>query len=502
MKRGICHLVGAGPGDPGLMTLRGRELLERAEVLVYDYLANPVFLSWAPEGCEKIYVGKKASQHTLTQDEINALLVRKVGEGRRVVRLKGGDPFVFGRGGEEAEALRAEGLKFEVVPGVTSGVAAPAYAGIPVTHRDFTSSVTFITGHEEPGKTESAVNWKALAGLGGTLVMYMGVQRLEANLERLVRHGLPPDTPAAAVRWGTTPRQEQVVATVATLAERVRAAGLEAPAIILVGRVVSCAGTLSWFGDKPLFGQRVILTRTRRQAGRLRALLEEQGAEVVEWPMIRVEALQPAGNWRSRLEASDWVFFSSPNAVEAFLAEAKDGRILAGKRLAAIGPSTAQALAGSHLPVDFMPGVYTAEALAAEWAAAHPSGSRRVFFAAGSRAGSALEEGLRARGHAVERADFYQTLPAQEEGGEARRLVEEGGADWIVFNSSSAVEAFAVLGLKPAEGLRFASFGPATSAALRAAGLEVSCQAEESSLEALVAGLAKARLTSSPSASH
>jgi uroporphyrinogen III methyltransferase/synthase len=508
MSTGICYLVGAGPGDPGLMTLRGRELLERAEVLVYDYLANPAFLSWAPEGCEKIYVGKKANQHTLTQDEINALLVRKVGEGKRVVRLKGGDPFVFGRGGEEAEALRAEGLKFEAVPGVTSGVAAPAYAGIPVTHRDFTSSVTFVTGHEEPGKTESAVNWKALAELRNTLVMYMGVQRLEANLNELMKHGLPPDTPAAAVRWGTTPRQKQLVATAGTLAKKAASAGLSAPAIIVIGAVVSCTEQLSWFAQRPLFGKKILATRSSRQAGKLRGLLEEQGAEVWEWPMLRTRPANLESAWKEKLAGAGWVFFTSPNGVEAFReameAAGGDARSLAGKKLGVVGPTTKKALAAWGLRADFMPDIYTAEGLLAGWLReCGRNAGQRVLFAAGSQAGKGVEEGLRREGHLVERVDFYLTENPGEENAEARRLVETGGLDWVVFNSSSAVQAFFALGIPHADNLKWASFGQATSEALKEAGVvKVHCEAPESTMEALVAELTRVELTSSQGASH
>jgi uroporphyrinogen III methyltransferase/synthase len=425
-----------------------------------------------------------------------------------VVRLKGGDPFVFGRGGEEAEALKAGRLAFEIVPGVTSGVAVPAYAGIPVTHRDFTSSVTFVTGHEEPGKAASVVNWKALAELRNTLVMYMGVQRLEANLDQLMKHGLPADTPAAAIRWGSTPRQKQLVATVGTLAKRAIQVGMAAPAIIVIGPVVSCAENLAWFSTRPLFGKRVLITRTRRQAGKLRSLLEEQGAEVLEWPMIRIRPERPKDGWLEVLRQCDWIFFSSPNAVEAFHGVMEqnglDARALAGRRIVAVGPSTGNALEAVGLHPDFMPGVYTAEGLVSGWLERYGNeGPRRIFFAAGSEAGPVLQEGLQAAGHAVERVHFYTTEPDESENTEARRLLDSGSVDWLVFNSSSAARAFAALDTGHAANLKWASFGPATSEALLKAGVEqIHCQAPESTLEALVEELVRVELTSSPPASH
>ena len=352
---GRCYLVGAGPGDPGLVTLRAKELIGQAEVLVYDYLCNPEMLQWAPETAEIIYAGKKAGAHTLKQDEINALLVEKAREGKQVVRLKGGDPFLFGRGGEEAQALAAASVPFEVVPGVTSAIAAPAYAGIPVTHRDLTSHVTFFTGHEDPEKAESSINFAALAQLGGTQVMLMGVERIEAIAQQMMAHGVRRDLPVALVRWGTTGRQETVRGTLVNIARQVAAMNFSPPAVAIFGEVVSLGGELAWHEGRPLSGRRIVVTRTRKQAGALSEQLRQHGAEVIELPTIRIE---PPSDLRAFAElvqdahAYDWIVFTSPNGVTAFFEMFyklyDDARDLGGARIAAIGPG--DGAAGARLP--------------------------------------------------------------------------------------------------------------------------------------------------------
>ena len=288
-KTGRCYLVGAGPGDLGLLTLRAKQLIERADVVIYDYLCNPEMLQWAPEGAEIIYAGKKANAHTLRQDEINALLVEKTSAGHQVVRLKGGDPFLFGRGGEEAQALVAASLPFEVVPGVTSAIAAPAYAGIPVTHRGITSHVTFFTGHEDPEKTESSIDFEALARLGGTQVMLMGVERIDAIARQMMEHGVRADLPVALIRWGTTSRQEIIRGTMGDIAQLVAAKNFAPPAVAVFGEVTSLAAELPWQERRPLAGKRIVVTRTRKQAGALSDQLRDLGAEVIELPTIRIE---------------------------------------------------------------------------------------------------------------------------------------------------------------------------------------------------------------------
>ena len=323
--KGRVYLVGAGPGALDLVTLRARQLIRQADVLVYDYLCNPEMLRWARADVEKIYAGKSGAAHTLTQDEINALLIARAGAGKEVVRLKGGDPYVFGRGGEEAQALARAGVPFEVVPGVTSAMAAPAYAGIPVTHRDFASTVTFVTGHEDPTKPESSIDWAHLAKLRGTKVFLMGIERLREIAQRLVAEGADPATPVALVRWGTTARQESLEGTLATVADLAEKRGFAAPAVTIVGEVVKLRQELNWFEALPLFGQRVVVTRPRRQASALTKRLAQLGADVLEIPTIRVMpmALGETGAEQARDFPGhfDWIIFTSPNAVDFFFAE-------------------------------------------------------------------------------------------------------------------------------------------------------------------------------------
>ena len=321
-KPGRVFLVGAGPGDLGLVTLRARECIEMADVIVYDYLANPEMLAWAREDAEIIYVGKRAGEHTLAQEDINALLIEQARAGKKVVRLKGGDPFVFGRGAEEAKAIVNAGIEFEIVPGISSAIAGPAYAGIPVTHRDRNSHVTFFTGHEDPAKVESAIDFAALARLGGTQVMLMGVERIEAVAREMVEHGARKDLPVALVRWATTGRQETLTGTLANIAERVVEAGFQAPAVAVFGDVVTLRDDLNWHEHRPLSGKRIVVTRTRKQAGSLSRLLRDLGADVFELPTIRIE---PPTDLREFAElvrdahTYDWVVFTSPNGVDAFL---------------------------------------------------------------------------------------------------------------------------------------------------------------------------------------
>ena len=369
--RGLVSLVGAGPGDPGLLTLRGAEVLAAADVVVYDYLANPALLAHVRPEAERIYVGKQAGCHTLSQDQINALLVERGLLGQRVARLKGGDPFVFGRGGEEALALARAGVPFEVIPGVTSALAAPAYAGIPVTHRGLSSSFAVVTGHEDPAKELSAIDWARLATGVDTLIFLMGVGNLPNITERLLAHGRPAETPAATVRWGTRPGQQTVTGTLADIADEVRLADLRPPAVTVIGEVAALRETLRWFEDRPLFGQRVLVTRARTQASVLSARLRALGAEAIELPTIRIV---PPADWGpldraiESLTAYDWIVFASVNGVRFFwerLTEADlDARALGAVKLAAIGPITASELETHGLRADYTPPTYVAEAIA------------------------------------------------------------------------------------------------------------------------------------------
>ncbi len=492
-KKGRCYLVGAGPGDLGLVTLRARQLIERAEVLVYDYLCNPEMLAWAPEKAEIIYAGKKAGAHTLKQDEINALLVEKTGAGLEVVRLKGGDPFLFGRGGEEALALAEAKLAFEVVPGVTSAIAAPAYAGIPVTQRGITSHVTFFTGHEDPEKTESAIDFAALAKLGGTQVMLMGVERIDAIVTQMRAHGVREDLPVALVRWGTTGRQQTVTGTLETIAQRLLEAEFTAPAVAVFGEVVSLGKKLDWQADRPLSGKRIVVTRTRKQAGALSSRLRDLGAEVIELPTIRVE---PPTDLRAFAElvqdchSYDWIVFTSPNGVSAFFEMFyklyDDARDLGAARIAAIGPATAARVREFHLKVNLQPDEFVAEGVVRAFKKEGDIENLRILIARAEEARDLLTKELTAMGAIVDVALAYRTVPETDDRTGARTRLTEQGADMITFTSSSTVENFLALGLPWPQGLEVASIGPITSQTARARGLAVAVEAKQYDVPGLV----------------
>ncbi|MDQ3199721.1 MAG: uroporphyrinogen-III C-methyltransferase [Verrucomicrobiota bacterium] len=492
-ETGCCYLVGAGPGDLGLVTLRAKQLIARAEVLVYDYLCNPEMLQWAPESAEIIYAGKKAGAHTLAQDEINALLVEKTGAGKQVVRLKGGDPFLFGRGGEEAQALAGAKLSFEVVPGVTSAIAAPAYAGIPVTHRGLTSHVTFFTGHEDPEKTESSLDFEALARLGGTQVMLMGVERIEAIAQQMKEHGVRPDLPVALVRWGTTGRQDVLRGTLQDIAEEVTKKNFAPPAVAIFGEVVSLGEELDWNARRPLRGRRIVVTRTRQQAGALSDQLRELGAEVMELPTIRIE---PPSDLRAFAElvqdahSYDWIVFTSPNGVTAFFEMFyklyDDARDIGGTRIAAIGPATAQRLRDFHLKVDLQPEKFVAEALARKFKEVGDIENLRILIARAEEARDLLPKELGTLGAIVDVACAYRTIAETTDRTEAKsRLVSEG-ADMITFTSSSTVENFLALGLPWPAGMEVASIGPITSRTARDRGLTIGVEAKQYDIPGLV----------------
>ncbi|HUT23985.1 MAG TPA: uroporphyrinogen-III C-methyltransferase [Sumerlaeia bacterium] len=516
--KGIVYLVGAGPGDPGLITVRGLECLRSAEVVVYDYLANPRLLEALPEGCERIYAGKQANRHTLAQDEINALLVEKCRQGKRVVRLKGGDPFVFGRGGEEALALREAGLRFEVVPGVTAGVAAAAYAGIPVTHRGLTSTLAFVTGHEKPDKESADIDWEPLAKGFGTVVFYMGVGNLPMIAERLRAHGRSDSTPVAVVRWGTWPRQETVTGTLADIAEKVEAAGLKPPAVIVVGEVVALREQLNWFERRPLFGRRIVTTRSRAQAGDLSRRLEELGAEAIEFPVIRTappEDPDPLRRAAAEAGSYDWLVFTSVNGVDAFFealrGQGLDARSLAGTAICAIGPATATRVEKHGLIADLLPPKYIAESVAESLRALGAKERRgrdardtagetpalqddmsalqdetpalpdetlalrglRVLLPRSDIARSFLPEALEEMGAEVTEVVAYRTaLEEPESVEEIREGLRDGTISAVTFTSSSTVRNFVrVVGEEAVRDLSdevcLVSIGPETSRTLR-----------------------------------
>jgi uroporphyrinogen III methyltransferase/synthase len=492
-KLGKCFLVGAGPGDLGLATLRAKECIEQADVIVYDYLSNPEMLKWSADSAEIIYAGKKAGAHTLTQDEINALLVEKAREGKRVVRLKGGDPFLFGRGGEEAQALAAAHVPFAVVPGVTSAIAGPAYAGIPVTHRGENSHVTFFTGHENPEKSESSIDFAALARLGGTQVMLMGVERIEAIAREMLANGMRSDLPVALVRWATTGRQETLVGTLQDIAQRAAEIKFAAPAVAVFGEVVALRKELNWYEHRPLSGKRIVVTRTRSQAGALSEQLRELGADVMELPTIRIE---PPSDLRAFAElvqdahAYDWIVFTSPNGVSAFFELFyklyDDARDIGGARIAAIGPATAQRIRDFHLKVDLQPEEFVAESIVREFQKQGGVENLRILLARAEKARDLLPRELSALGAIVDEGFAYRTVPeTRDENGARRRLLEEG-ADLITFTSSSTVENFLALGLPWPAGMEVASIGPVTSKTARERGLEVAVEARRHDIPGLV----------------
>ncbi len=479
------YLVGAGPGDPGLMSVRALELIAQAEVIVYDRLIPAGALDGARPEAELVYAGKEGGGRSMAQAEIERLLLEHAGRGQMVVRLKGGDPFVFGRGGEEAEALRRAGIPFEVVPGVTAGVAAPAYAGIPVTHRDAASAVAFVTGHEDPLKPESALDWAALALFPGTLVVYMGVARLAAIAERLVAGGRDPDEPVAVVERGTLSGQRVVTGTVATIAQVAAAEAVKAPAVAVFGAVAALRERLAWLEERPLSGVSVAVTRARAQASGLAATLLGLGAEVVEAPAIRIVPLDGPAPGVGRY---DLVCLTSPNGVrllfERLAAGGRDARALAGARVAAIGPGTAAALRAQGVIADVVPERFVAEALV-EALAEVPV--RRALVARAAEARDVLPEALRARGAEVDVLALYETVaePLSE-----AQLEAVTRADYVTFTSSSTVRFFLeAVGGRPRGSPRIVSIGPVTSATLREHGLEPDVEATRHDIEGLVEAL-------------
>jgi uroporphyrinogen III methyltransferase/synthase len=491
-EAGIVYLVGAGPGDPGLITVRGRDLIASCDAVVYDALANPAL--YADTGATLHDVGKRGgSTDSARQDEINNLLVRLAREGKSVVRLKGGDPFVFGRGSEEALALAASGIPFEVVPGVTAGIAAPAYAGIPVTHRGVATSVTFVTGHEDPTKGAPTVDWSALARAGGTLVLYMGVRSLGKIAGALRDAGMSSDTPAAAVQWGTRADQRTLVATLSTLEERVEEARLAAPVIFVIGAVVALRDEISWLERRPLFGWRVLITRAQSPRSSLAAALADAGAEVVEAPATRIEPLDPgcARGAIAHLDAYDWIIFTSQNGVELFWAALRDAgldaRALAGLRVAAVGPATATSLLEGGIAVDVTPERFVAEGVLEALAKRDDVAGRRVLYVAAEGARDVLPNGLTAMGARVDVVPLYRSVP-NEPGAETIRAFAADATDrsLAAFTSASAVRAFADAARETKGRIAAASIGPATTAAAREAGLTVCVEAKQATIPSLV----------------
>lgn len=492
-KTNLVVLVGAGSGDPQLLTLEGARWLGRAEVVVYDRLIPTALLELAPAGAQRIYVGKGPAGHVMTQEQINALLVELGLAGKMVVRLKGGDPFVFGRGGEEAAALREAGIDFRIVPGVTAAIAGGAYAGIPVTDRRCASSVALVTGHEDPAKEMSSLNWAALAGID-TVVFYMGVGNLPNIARSLMAAGRAGETPCAVIAQATTPRQRTLTATLATVAEAVAAAGIEPPAITIVGEVVALREQLAWFDRLPLFGQTVLVTRTRQQASGLSAVLRQAGAEVIEAPTIAIEPAADLGALDEAigdLRRFDWLVLTSPNGAERFFdrlgALGGDARSLAGVQIAAVGPATAEALRQRSIEPDLIPEEFTTRSLAEAMTAAGVAG-RRVLLARADIATAELREALVAAKAQVHEVELYRTVAVESLPAEAMAALQAGEVGWITFTSSSTVENFLALAAKAGTslaGVKLAAIGPVTAQTLQSHGLTATVTASPHTVEAL-----------------
>jgi uroporphyrinogen III methyltransferase/synthase len=499
-QHGHVYLVGAGPGDPDLITIKGKNCIESADVLVYDYLASPALLAHAREDAELIYVGKKGGDHTLKQHEINQLLVDKAQTGRIVTRLKGGDPFIFGRGGEEIEVLVEAGISYEVVPGVTSAVAAPAYAGIPLTHRKYTSTLAFVTGHEDPHKATSNIDWQALATGIGTLVFFMGVKNLPNIVEQLTRHGMSADTLVGLIRWGTTTRQRTVTGTLANIVQRAAAAKLKAPAIIVVGDVVGLRDTMQWFENKPLMGKRVVVTRARQQASDLVTALQAAGADCLECPTIQIE---PPPDWQALDTAIDklgeyhWLVFTSVNGVRFFFKRlfelGKDVRALHLIRTACIGPVTAERLADFGISCDILPDTYRAESVVAAFEKQDVN-TKKILLPRAQEARPILPETLTAMGARVDEIAVYRTRIARDNVATLLDGLAADNIDCITFTSSSTVKNFKKLipesdFHKLLDKVKTACIGPITADTAREQGFNVDVMAETYTIPGLVEAL-------------
>lgn len=494
MKNGFVYLVGAGPGDPGLITVRGRECISLADVVVYDYLACEQLLEFASPGAELIYAGKIGGRHNHEQWQINDLLVEKALSGKVVTRLKGGDPFIFGRGGEECEALVMAGIPFEIVPGVTAGIGAAAYAGIPLTHRHVTTSVAFVTGHEHPEKDETEIDWERLSLGSGTVVFYMGVKNLPQITASLMEHGRPSETPVALIRWGTRAEQQILTGTLADISELARKAAFKAPAITIVGEVVKLREKLRWFDSRPLFGKGILVTRAADQAGEFSRLLSKQGASVFECPTIKL--VEPE-TWSEfdveidRLACFDWTIFTSANAVSFFFARISakglDCRAFGSCKVCAVGPKTAALLAAHGIKADMIPADYKAEGVVAEFGLMAMQG-KKVLFPRADKARDLITTALGKMGAVVADPVAYRNTIPESIPPKALQALEEQRIHCVTFTSSSTAENLAaILGenrmLGLLEGVTVAAIGPVTAKTCRELGLEVHIEPEKYTLE-------------------
>ncbi len=500
---GKVYLVGAGPGDPKLITLRGLECIAQADVIIYDRLATNLLFEHAKPDAEFIYVGKADGKHSVKQEDINRILVEKAKEGKVVTRLKGGDPLIFGRGGEEALVLFENGIEFEFVPGVSAGNAVPAYAGIPVTHRGVTSTVAYVTGHEDPSKPSTDIDWKSLVGIG-TIIFYMGMRNLPSIVDQLIKNGRDKNTPVAIVRWGTTPQQQTVIGTLEDIVSKVTEAGLKAPCIIIVGDVVKLREKLCWYEKKPLFGKRILVTRAKEQAGALSDLLGELGGQAIEVPTIKItdpDSFENIDRALERLEDGpgyNWVIFTSANGVRYFIkrmkALGKDIRILAGAKVAVIGPATARVVKELLINIDVTPKEFVAEGLIEEFKRIGIAG-KHVLIPRAKVARDVLPDTLRGMGAEVDVAEVYQTVLDEAAATRIKEMLVEGSIDIATFTSPSTINNLAkLIGLELkdlTQGVSVAVIGPVTSEAVEKLGLKVDIIAEEYTIPGLVRAIIK-----------
>ncbi|MBW1615002.1 MAG: uroporphyrinogen-III C-methyltransferase [Deltaproteobacteria bacterium] len=496
------YLIGAGPGDPELITVKGKQSIKKADIIIYDYLASSELLQYASETAEIIYVGKKGGAHTLSQNKINKLLIQKAKQNNIVARLKGGDPFIFGRGGEEAEELKKAGIDFEIIPGVTSAIAAPAYAGIPLSHRKFTSTIAFITGHENPEKETTSINWAALTKIG-TLVFLMGVKNLPNIVKQLKNNQMNSETPAAVIRWGTTPKQKTVTGTLDTIAQNVKKAGIKAPAIILIGKVATLKDTLNWYEKRPLFGKTVLVTRARHQASELVKKLNRLGALCVQYPTIQI---MPAPDYKpldtalEKLNSYQWIIFTSVNGVTSFFErlfkQKLDSRALGGLNTASIGPATAEKLKNYGIKSDIIPKSYVAESII-EAFSHYNIKDKKILLPRAKEARTILPEQLKKMGAIVQEIISYKTEPSKKNINELIAMLENKKINIITFTSSSTVKNFKALIQEEkfdelTKNIKIASIGPVTTETAKKLGFKVSIEAKKFTIDGLCQEILKA----------
>lgn len=497
MDKCLVYLVGAGPGDPGLITAKGLDCIRKADVIIYDYLVCMELINEAREAAEKIYVGKQGGDHTMEQDEINQLIVKKAKEDKIVVRLKGGDPFVFGRGGEEAVFLSENNIPFEIVPGITAAVAAPAYAGIPVTYRKYTSTFGLVTGHEDPTKPETDIPWDKISSGMGTLAFYMGIKNLPYIVKQLIENGRPEETPVAVIRWGTTARQETVVGTLADIVEKAKT--IRPPAITIVGEVVKLRERLNWYENKPLFGKTILVTRSRDQASEFSERLTRLAARVIEFPTINIaepDDFKPMDDAIKEIGLFDWLIFTSVNGVDAFFNRLfkldKDIRDLKGVKICAIGPATAEKIKDLHLKVDCQPPKYVAESVVEELKRLQEVKDKRFLIPRADIARSYLPEALKAIGAYVREVVAYKTILAEPRDLKIVDSLKDGEIDLVTFTSSSTVRNFVKMigkgNLSAAinNKVQFASIGPITTDTAKELGINIAVEAKEYTIPGLV----------------